>query len=281
MRYFLTGIDVAKGMLDDDVSDTRPYYELGWEAVTTHFDAKRFKEDGKIDSAKDIIVTCAGREFLYRAEFDRVISFSEFSRVRSPGDHVVSLMERYANGRIPLDYFDDEPDPRLRRYRYFHRDAEIIRNIERVGTESLHQGRPYACVQVRLRGHGDYRNTPMEMLDRVLEKLVSRYHRVFLVGRDIPERITSSQVIVVDLGTYVSLIEKDLCHVIFGSFTGPMQLAAIYSKARMCLVLNFDDYDIDELNSPIMLGRCFRYSASQFLCVPPDAVEHLLAHYQL
>ena len=57
--------------MDDDVSDERPYYELGWEITTTHFDAKHLLRTGAIDSQRDTVVTCSGREFLYTQVFER------------------------------------------------------------------------------------------------------------------------------------------------------------------------------------------------------------------
>lgn len=281
MRFFLAGIDVAKGTLEDDVSDAHPYYELGWEAVTTHFDAKHLKKEGAIDAIRDTIVTCEGREFLYRAEFSKVVAYEQFLSERNSHDEVVSLMERYAGGKIPLGYFDDQSDPQQRRYRFYSRDREIIQSIEYLPVEHLHQGQPFACFQIRRRAHGGYRNTPRKTVNRVLQALTSKYHRVFLIGRGVPEELHSSQVISVNLQTYATLISSELCHLIFGSFTGPMQLAALFSKARVCVALNYDSYDIDDLNSPIMLGRCIRYSRSHFLCVPPESIEHLLAHYRL
>jgi hypothetical protein len=273
MRYFITGMDVAKGVEEDDVSDEKPYYELGWEVVTTHFDIKRMKRRGEVDPDADTIVTCAGREFLYTAEFSRVIDHGAFLRIKTEGDEVVDCTDRYAGGRVPIQYFEGDAHTPMSRYKYFDEDRDMITRVGAAPTAHLHGGRPYACLLVRRRSHGAYRNMSDERVSYLLEKLMGKYERVFLVGRGAEHLEDRSRAVHVDLQTYASLIQDELCEVIIGSFTGTMQLAALLSRAKTCLVLNHDLYDVQALNHPVLLGRCVTFSPSRFFFIPPDHLE--------
>ena len=55
-----------------------------------------------------------------------------------------------------------------------------------------------------------------------------------------------------------------------------MHLAALVSKAQVCMVINHDDYDIRRLNHPVLMGHCITFSRSRFVFVPPEAVDNLL-----
>jgi hypothetical protein len=269
MRYFITGMDVATGVEGDDVSPERPYFELGWEVVTTHFDVKRMKREGRLDPERDTIVTCSGREFLYTAELSSVIDYRTFLRSRKEGDEAVFCTDRYAGGRMPVAYFEGDVHTPQSRYKFFEEDRDIITHVETVPTAGLHEGRPFGCLVVRRRSHGDYRNMSDEIAGFLLDKLRAKYDRVFLVGRGAEHLEDRPQAVHVDLQAFASLIQDALCEVIIGSFTGQMQLAALLSRARTCLVLNYDDYDVRALNHPVLLGPCIRFSPSRFFFIPP------------
>ena len=271
MRYFVAGFDVAKGTLADDVSDERPYFELGWEVVTTHFDAKRMKKTGQIDSGRDVIVTCSGREFLYRAEFDRVIDYAEFTRRGADAQDCHWLTGRYAEGRVPISYFDREPHSPASCYRYLDEDREILQSMAVPDVSALHQGKRYCCFCVRKRRHGAYRNITDEVANRVARRLAESYERIFVVGMGAEHLDKPPYVCHVSLQTYASLIAQPECDLVLGTMTGPMQLASVISRARLCAVIkNYDGYDIDGQNHPVCLGRCIRLSKSEFRFVDPS-----------
>lgn len=279
MTFYLAGIDVAKGTDVDDVSADKPYFELGWEVVTTHFDAKRLKKSGIVTDG-DTIVTCSGREFLYRSSFTSVLSYSDFAAL-GVNNGVYSLMERYAGGRIPIDYFDGTEHSSQSRYRFMDADRDIIESVENVAIEHLHQRHPFACLLVRRRLHGAYRNLTDDVARFVLARLLGQYPRVFIVGLG-AEHLASDRVLHVDLVTYASLIRSPFCDLVIGTMTGTMQLAAILSRARRCIVVkNYDGYDIDGKNHPVTLGPCIRFSASAFDFVDPGAFLEFIAHEAL
>ena len=281
IKYFLTGIDEAKGTVADDISETKPYYELGWEIISTHFDAKHLRKIGEIDAERDSIVTCTGREFLYTAEFSRVIAYEDFRTTRlRHGDQVVSLMDRYAGGILPPDYFDRKHGPEAR-YRYFEEDRATNTSLDISGATRRCPAQPYCCFVIRKRTHGSYRNFDDEMAAKILNRLAQSYANIFIVGRDIEHFHDFPNVSHVNLQTFAALVQNKRCQLIVGSLTGPMHIAALVSKARLCLVLNHDGYDLVKENHPVLMGRCITYSKSRMLFVHPLQLPQLLDQFQL
>ena len=281
IRYFLTGIDEAKGTVADDVAATKPYYELGWEITSTHFDAKHLKKSGEIDPERDSIVTCSGREFLYTSEFSRVIAYADFRNIPlRRGDQVVSLMEKYAGGVLPPDYFDRKHGPEAR-YRYFEEDRDTNTNLDISGATRTCPRQPYSCFVIRKRTHGEYRNFSNEMAAEILNRLAQSYGNIFIVGHDIERFHDFPNVSHVNLQTFAGLIQSEQCHLIVGSLTGPMHIAALVSKARVCLVVNHDGYDVVKENHPVLMGRCITYSKSRMLFVHPLQLLQVLDQFQL
>jgi hypothetical protein len=281
MKYFLAGIDVAKGTIDDDVSDTRPYYELGWEVTTTHFDAKRFKKSGEIDYERDTIVTCGGREFLYTSEFARVIEYSRFIAERGPGDIVVSLMERYAGGHIPRDYYAEGRYGADAVYKYLREDSSLLTSFGLSGIRLPAGDEPYCCMCVRKRAHGNYRNFDNALARDVIGKLREKYSRIFVVGRNVEPLLSPPEVAGIDLATFAAIIQSNRCQMIIGSLTGPMHIAALVSKAPVSLVLNHDGYDVDVVNHPVLMGRCIRLSPTRFHFVHPNQMRSIISRSTL
>lgn len=279
MMYYLTGIDVAKGTIDDDISKERPYYELGWEITTTHFDAKHLLHTGQIDPQRDTIVTCSGREFLYTGVFDHVLDYHEFLTRQHKRDRVISLMDRYAAGIVPADYFDRPHGPTAK-FRQHRASRDLLLNLDIRASALAPPNRPYCCFVIRRRSHGAYRNVPDSAVRMILAKLSKRYDHVFIVGRDI-EHFAGQKVRLVDLVTFTRLIQHPRCRLIVGSLTGPMHLAALVSSAKVCVVINHDDYDVHGLNHPVLMGHCITFSKSHFLFVSPEAVEYLLETYDV
>jgi hypothetical protein len=273
VRYFITGMNVASGREGDDVSQEAPYFELGWEVVTTHLDVKRLKREGIIEPTLDTIVTCTGREFLYTAEFPHVVDYPRFLERRESTDECIDCTKRYAGPAFPVDWF--EGDCHTRSSCYKHRDVDLrsITNVSRVCIAHLHGGRSYGCLLVRRRDHAAHRNMTDETARFLLDRLCEKYERVFLVGHGAETFARPPHVVHVDLVTYASLIQDERCETIIGSFTGTMQLAALLSKAKTCLVVNDALYDVEATNHPITLGRCIRLSASNFFFIPPTALS--------
>jgi hypothetical protein len=280
MRYVIAGVDVAEGVCGDDVSQARPYFELGWELVTTHFEAKRLKKEGRLSAALDTVVTCRGREFLYSTEFARVIPYGQYLVERTGAEDELRLVDRYADGKISAEYFDVVPHSPEARYRYLEEDRAIIASIATVDVTELHNGEPFGCVAVRRRDHGAYRNVGDEAARAIVGWLSTRYRRVFLVGHGSEHLSTPPAVQHVTLQTFASLIRSRRCEWIVGSFTGPMHLASLYANGATCLVLNYDAYDAIALNHPVLLGRCVTLSSSRFLYLHPAQLEWFLAAYR-
>lgn len=270
--YFITGFDVAKGTVADDVSEERPYFELGWEVVTTHFDAKRMKKIGQINSEQDVIVTCSGREFLYGAEFRNVIDYAAFMRASATqSQDCCWLTSRFAAARIGISYFDRDEHTPASRYRYLTEDREILQSMALPDVSSLCQGLHFCCLCVRKRKHGEYRNITDGIARVVLEQLARSYERIFIVGMGAEHLHARPRIQYVSLDTYAALISRPDCDLVLGTMTGPMQLAALISRARLCaVILNYDGYDIDGQNHPVNLGRCIRLSQSEFRFVNPS-----------
>jgi hypothetical protein len=278
--YYITALDSAAETLRRRKMPPTSYYELGWEAVTTHFEAKHLKKIGVITDA-DVIVTAGGREFLYSSVFPNVISYADFTRLSAQNTlSAVSLVAKYYQGNIPDDYFNSRGSHREATYRFLKEDRAIIQQVTITDTSQLHQGREYCCLLVRRRRHCANRNMSDATALALHRMLSDSFGHVFVVGLDLDSLLAHQQWRIVDLQTYVSLISNPLCRVLVGSMTGTMQLAGLLSQAGQCLVrLNQDDQDVDEENDPIRLGRCMRLSASSFAFAPPSRFVQSVARY--
>jgi hypothetical protein len=268
-----------RGRVGDDVSDDRRYFELGWETVTTHFDAKRGKVDGWIDPTKDVIVTCAGREFLYQSEFDNVLSYEQFRALASREKAFVKDLTRpYWGGEIPRSYYVDEMSGEGARCKFLQDHRTLALSIHRPAIEHLVQDQRYCCVTIRRRSHDAYRNMSFERGKFILERLSDRWPRIFVVGHDLDDLLLNNSISPVNLSTYVSLMSDPRCDLVIGTMTGTMQLAALYSRAAACVViLNYDACDIEKENHPVHMGRCIRISPSRFVFVPPSYFEEIFS----
>jgi hypothetical protein len=189
-------------------------------------------------------------------------------------------MDRYADGRLPADYFDRPHGPDAR-YRHLERDRPLITNLDVRAATLSPPRRPYCCFVIRRRAHGAYRNFDESLAWTILSRLCANYTRVFIVGRDIERFAADPRVGHVDLPTFTRLIQDARCRLIVGSLTGPMHLAALVSSARICLVLNHDSYDIPRENHPVLMGRCVTCSESKFLFVTPEGMNYVLERYDL
>jgi hypothetical protein len=279
MRIFLTAYDLAKGRPGDDVSMDKPYFELGWEVVTTHLDLKHLVATGHA-CAQDLVVTASGREFLYRSQLPHVVSFDNFQRMPlRDRDEVVALTDRYSDGLVPPDYFDTGCWSPGAHYRHLAQDAALIRSIDRVCLESLGAEEKYCCVAIRRRDHAPSRNLPESVVRRVLSELAAEYRRVFVVGHGNTGLRSMFGVVPVDLASFASLISDPRCGLVLGTMTGPIQLACLISQSPLCVVIALrDDYDVEAENDPICAGRCVRLSESHFLFLgPSDFTGVLLA----
>ena len=269
MTVFVAGVDFASGRLGDDVAPNRPYFELGWEVVSTHFDVKRGKAEGWIDPENDIVVTCSGREFLYATEFRNVV---EYRSLNTSG--FVDLTQRYTGGSFDPNYFVSGRPGKHSKSRFLAEHKDLALSIRRMETIDLHHGQRYCCFAARRRDHGAYRNMTPARGRFIIEQLLTLSPKVFLVGHDTQDLVFDDRVVPVDLITYASLIADPLCSLVVGTMTGTMQLAALYSGAKLCIVIsNYDSFDADRDNSPVNLGRCIRISPSQFVFIPPSLFE--------
>jgi hypothetical protein len=278
MRIFFPGYDCAKGQPGDDVSIHKPYFELGWEVVTTHLDLKHLVATGRT-CAQDLVVTASGREFLYRSQFPHVISYDAFQRMPLRfGDDVVALTDRYSDGLIPPDYFDTGHRSPDARYRHLVQDAAFIRSIDSVRLEALGLDDGYCCVAIRRRDHAPSRNLPESVIRRLLLDLAGEYRRVFVVGHGNTGLRSVPGVVPVDLASFASLISDPRCGLVLGTMTGPIQLACLIAQARVCVVITLrDDYDIEAENDPICAGRCVRLSESPFVFLGPSDFNGVLS----
>ncbi|MER9427317.1 hypothetical protein [Mesorhizobium sp. M0408] len=276
-KFVIAGIDIAQGRVGDDHASNHPYFELGWEVVTTHFDVKRGKVEGWLDSESDVIVTCSGREFMYQSQFSRVMSYREFLDGKSTDDcAVIDLTARYWGGVLPSAYFSNDLTGMDRVSKALRENEDLMCSMSLVNVESLHFGKPYCCFAARRRDHCAYRNMTPVRGRLIVQKLTEHWGRVFVVGHGVDDLCINRNVIPVDLTTYASLIADSLCDVVVGTMTGTMQLAGLISKARICLVItNYDAFDVDAKNSPLELGRCVRASDSKFVFVPPSLFDQV------
>ena len=272
MTVFIAGVDLAKGRVGDDVAPDRPYFELGWEVISTHFDVKRGKAEGWIDPQNDVVVTCSGREFLYATEFKNVLEYRALNDLGTTG--IVDFTRQYPGGSFHPDYFVNRRSGKNSKSRFLTEHRDLALSIRSVETTSLHDGQSYCCFAARRRDHDAYRNMTGARGRYIIEHLLTLCPRVFIVGHDNEDLLIDSKVVPVDLVTYTSLIADALCMLVVGTMTGTMQLAALYSRAKLCIVIsNYDAFDPEVDNSPVNLGPCIRISPSKFVFVPPSLFE--------
>lgn len=267
--YFICGIDDCKGTDQDDSSYLKTYFELGWEVPTTHFYAKHLLKEGKI-KARDVIVTCSGREFLYSETFQNVITWSDYKLLN--GKRTISLVDLTIKGGFH-SYYDENGI-----YKYCCTDREIICQYQKTFVRHLHENSPFNVIVYRSRSHDDNRNTDAEYIQDVIN-VSSRKFKTFVVGYG-SEKFENC--ISVSLQQFCSLISSDFCCTIFTPQTGLAALSRVYSKAD--LIIN---YSVDEVmpdgNHPIINGYPQFFINSKILKIPRlptvEEFELLLLNY--
>lgn len=226
-RYIICGIDESAGQVGNDSSTLTSYFELGWEVTTTHFYVKRLLNQGEINR-DDIVVTCQGREFLYKNIFPKVINWKDYKK--NVSEKQISLVHKTINGEFNHLY------DRNGIYKFLNQDKHLIQNFKKINVEGLHKNKLYNIIVFRNRDHCNYRNTSEEYIDKIIN-ISNRYHNTFIVGHG-SERFSSAKSITLE--EYCSLINEKLCNCICSPQTGPITLARIFSKSKKILNYSVD-----------------------------------------
>tara|TARA_Y100000034_G_C6860479_1_gene391558 strand:+ start:192 stop:1025 length:834 start_codon:yes stop_codon:yes gene_type:complete len=246
-KYVICGIDSKKGCASNDSSHLYKYFELGWECSTTYFFAKRLLQEKKI-TTNDTIVTCSGREFLYKSVFNKVISWSDFTCILNnlePTSEILNLVD----SAIKDDFKHLYDDQKL--YRFLEEDKNILQSFEKSSIKTLHDNKPYNIIVFRQRDHVKTRNTSESYIQSCIDTS-NKFYKTFIVGYgcDVFDNCKP-----VNLQDYCTLINNKLCNCILTPQTGPVTMARIFSKAKTIVNYSVDgDESIFLKNHPIISG---------------------------
>jgi hypothetical protein len=274
LKFLIAGRDAAVGTDRDDIRAERPYFELGWEAVTTHFEAKRIVLE-EADAHRTIVVTCFGREFLYRAVTPRVISFAHYRSLVENGlrHDELDLTRAFSTG-IPAHHIVERDG--VLRYHGADRLESAICSFDASPILEHYDGGDYACLAFRRRAHHSSRNMAVGYAREVVAALRAAVGQVFVVGHG-AEALAPDGGAAVTLRDFVTLIASPRCRAVVGTLTGPIQLANVFSAAELLIVEKLSaGQRIEEENHPIHLGPCVRFTGSRIVYADPGELPELL-----
>jgi len=273
--YIVVGKDLKAGVPGSDSSDSEQYFELGWEVTTTYLETVYGRQTGRF-SGEETVVTASGREFLYRASFADVMTFTDFSALGIDPPQVIDLVRRTS-----ARYTGDTWLRKLRlraaclrayhwwQYRIRYRSA-AMRNLPMAlpALDPARLAEEFYCLCIRFRDHQPQRNLPGEYLIELLDALRDR--RCFLVGHGSEQLIRHPLHHVCTLAEFAALARHPQCAAVIGSMTGTMQLAQMIHRRRLLVI------DLDRHYH--LWGRLYPSVLSD-LCNFPG-VPHLLYEYR-
>lgn len=218
----ICGIDDKSGFSGNDSSLLNVYFELGWEIVTTHLDAKRLLHRNKINK-DDTIVTCSGREFLYSGAFNNITTWNEYKKNRRFDE--LNLVEKRVSaiGRKNYDksLFWDNGDMACEKCDI---DINLIKNIKLTDISKYDISNKYCCFVYRKRDHCSNRNLPENYINELLNHILNLNYKIFIVGYGSQILCDDKNKIQVNLQEFATLINNQNCKFVLSTLTGPPHL---------------------------------------------------------
>lgn len=237
MKYFIAGREVHSDK-DLQTGPLENYYELGWEVISTHLLAKRFINLKKLNCNEDVVVTCAGREFLYSKQI-KTINWKEFEIIRKQQvveqydsiEYFLETIFQETKDFHQLYFVDSKP-----RYRYFDKDFDLITSLD--FNTSIVPKTKFICFNRRIRKHREQLNMPDDYSLGLVQKLQQEYKvPIFITGfhNDIFKQL--NDVHLVNLQDWCSLLNSENCLFAIQNQTGTANLTQICGKTGLVNVI--------------------------------------------
>jgi hypothetical protein len=273
MKYFIAGKEVHSDK-NLETGLLQNYTELGFECVYSHLLAKRFINDGTLDTKKDVVVTCEGREFLYNNHI-KTITWKEFYEISTKHTITVSINASdffvdgilqetpyfhnfYMEGSKTLsEIYDhslsgDQNHYRYVRmgtpkYKYFNEDYNIITNLN-FNKDLEIPNKKFICLNRRHRTHREELNMPVDYTENLIQELKKEFNNIeiFITGYH-NENIKGANW--VSLRDWCTLINNDNCLAIIQNQTGTANLSQICGKTNLLNIVL--DMELAHFSNPL------------------------------
>lgn len=245
--YVIAGNYYSKGVVGDDSSSLFGYWELGWECGLSNVFIKNYLDIGRI-SKEDTIVTRNGREFFYSSVFDNVIDWETYQRIKTDSDEVISIP-----GELDI--------PKLGNFDYTAVNSDLVCDFDLdPNIESKYDiNSEFAIICVRLRDHGAYRNTDINVAIKLIEYLQSEGYKVFIVGQGSESLESQFNVKYLDLLDYASLTSSKYCKLCVSTLSGIIHLPCFTGHENLNAFVLDHHGERKQNDHPILMGDNINY----------------------
>lgn len=267
MRYIITGKNIRKGVIGDDIDDNadlfHEYFELGWEVISSRLFAIRMLREGNI-SIDDTIVTVGDRMFMYTKIFKNVISYKKFRTMNIEENNILDLAKYSSLDNHFISTQDINKDGIVdihAKYSRFYDDYDFIVNFDFADISHLPIDNDYYCVCLRYRSHTPGRNSPDTFWDDFLKKMKQMNKIVFVVGYGAESKCDGKNIIHIEkLSEYASLINGKKCKSTIGVPTGTITLAFFCCTNKLFILDHAHcSNEILKVNNPLIGGESIRF----------------------
>lgn len=252
--YYITGIDDVTGSVSNDSSNLSIYFELGWEIMTTHLHIKELLFNNLFDNENDTIVTCDGREFLYKENFKNVITWEDYKKLNLNTD-TINLCDRFINDFTNINKIDVTDNQGL---------IDLFSSFEK---DHNYDNKPtnenYVCLVYRNRSHGSHRNMDEIFFKDLISSITKeRRLKTYVVGFGGEIFENGHDCFHVTLKQFTTLINKKECLICVSSLTGPANLTYFFGNENLKnIILDLESARSNEYmkNHPLAMGDRFNY----------------------
>lgn len=203
-------------------------FTLRKELVTTHIKIKDMLLKNEVTS-DDIIVTSAGREFIYKSLFKNVLNIEEFESLNVK-TQIVDLTT------VNYTYSQDKNNDQIKYYKSFKKSGIEIPSSK------------YICLSIRNSTKRPSYNSNPEFIKKIISTFRSSY-KIFLTGRGAQQYIDHG-VTVVNLQEWCTLINHTNCYSVITTLCGACQAARFFSNSSKFIEIDLENkiYVNEKLN---------------------------------
>jgi hypothetical protein len=232
MKYFIAGIEKHsdKNLQSGSLSD---YYELGHECIATHLWAKHLINNGILDTEKDIIVTCEGREFLYN-NYIKTITWKDFENInKTQITTSINAVDFFLNTIFQETSFFHDLYNNQGKYKFLNEDYELITNLNFNKDFKIPEEK-YICLNRRVRKHREELNMPEDYTINLINSIQENFKvKIYITGYHNDNFNKLSNVTWVSLRDWCTLINNDNCLAVIQNQTGTANLSQLCGKNKL------------------------------------------------
>ena len=263
MNYYIDGKTSEKGPTYEDSGDLNSYYELGWELMMTHVRVKKMKHLGIFKDNDVVVTTNDERKFLYTTEFNNVISWSEFIKLRGD-NNIIDL--------VNLSITDDHQDM----VNDIIQDNDLINKLCSFEIDSetkLKIKDKFVCLQFRKRVHSSERNLDEKKFKDIINLITENYGLdVYVMGLGSEIFCDNKKIFYVNLQQFTTLINDENCVLFYSTMSGPAHLSNFFTSKKTKHIVNDISncryWDGNLKNHPLYMGDNFNYAKANIEIVP-------------